>query len=357
MAPKLEMLAEGTTHTMLIDVHAHAQPPEYLDLLVRSGRYDMVEESTEAVLLREKNSGFPIISPRMPDIRERIAEMDRLQIDVQVLSLSVPQVYVVSGTDAVDFARHCNDYLASMVKQYPDRFRALASIPLTAETIDDAVRELARCVEELGMVGFTIGTNIDGAAINDRRFDPFFEEANRLGTTMFIHPMVPAGAEAMNEYHLASLVGYMFETTLAVSQLMFSNFFGRFLGINVVVAHMGGSLPYLVGRLDAGYRAYPECRESTRAPGDIIRDLYVDTVSFHAPAVQCAIDTLGVEHVLFGTDYPNGLGSMTDAVDLLEEMGLGRRDKRGIYSSNAAPLYGITTDDGPHLPFFGSLIS
>jgi aminocarboxymuconate-semialdehyde decarboxylase len=339
---------------VLIDIHAHAQPPEYLDILTKSGRFDVREEE-HGFTIREKGSKLLTMSPHMPDIRERVADMDRFGVDMQILSLSIPQVYFLSGDPALELARHCNDYLASMVQEYPDRFLALASIPLTAETIDDAVRELRRSVEELGMVGFVIGANIDGLPIDDPRFDPFYEEANRLGTLMFVHPMVPAGIEAMNDYALASLVGFMFDTTLAVSRLIFSNFFGRFMGINVVVAHLGATIPYLSGRLDAGYRAYPECQVISRAPSDAIRDLYVDTVSSHEPAIQCAIDTIGVERILFGSDYPHTIADVAGSIEIIEEMGLGRKAKRGVFGNNVASLIGIKKDEGPTLPFIGSL--
>lgn len=340
---------------MLIDIHAHAQPPDYLDILRTSGRYDIREEE-HGFIVRDKGSKILTMSPHMPDLTQRIADMDRLGVDMQILSLSIPQVYFLTGNAALELARHCNDHLASMVREHPDRFRALASIPMTADTIDDAVRELTRCVDELGMVGFIIGGNVDGTPIDDSRFDPFYEEANRLGTIMFIHPMAPAGIEAMNDYALAPLVGFMFDTTLAVSRLIFSNFFGRFLGIRVVVAHLGAAIPYLAGRLDAGYRAYPECQGISRAPSDAIRDLYVDTVSSHEPAIQCAIDTLGADRILFGSDYPHVIADVGGTIDLLEEMGLGRRDKRSIFGNNVAPLLGIKTEDGPSFPFIGTLV-
>lgn len=172
---------------------------------------------------------------------------------------------------------------------------------------------------------------------------------------MFIHPMVPAGVEAMDQYALTPLVGFMFDTTLAVSRLIFSNFFGRFLGINVIVAHLGGALPFLAGRLDAGYRKYPELQGTTRAPGDVLRDIYFDSVAFHEPAIRCAIDTVGVERILFGTDYPHLSGNMTQAIDLLEEMKLGRGEKRSILGNNAAGLFGLEVESGSTIPFLNIL--
>lgn len=343
--------------TVIIDVHAHAQPPDFHDILTRSGKFEISGEREEGVLLRDTTSGVVTLSPRMPEIRERVAEMDAHDVDIQILSLSVPHVYFASGDEALALTRHCNDYLASMVQQYPDRFRALASVPLTAETIDDSVRELHRSVEELGMVGFSIGSNINGQTIDDSHWDPFYEEANRLGAAMFVHPLAPVHTGMLDAYALTPMVGYLMDTTVAVSRLIFSNFFGRFLGINVIVGHLGGTLPFITGRLDDGYLMYPECQEITRPPSEAIQDLYVDTVSSHEPAIRCAIDTLGMEHILFGSDYPNAPANMARSVDILEEMSLGRRDKRRILGNNAAPLFGIESDDGPSFPLIGSLMA
>lgn len=325
---------------MRIDVHTHIQPPGFLDALLNSGRYEVSGDPESGLVLMEKGARILTVTAETQGIEQRIADMDRDEIDVQILSVSIPQVYFLEGDEAIKLARHCNDYLASIVQAHPDRFRALASIPLTAN-IDDAVRELTRCVDELGMPGFIIGANINGTPIDHASFDPFYEEANRCGATMFIHPMIPPGIEVMNQYALAPLVGFMFDTTLAVSRLIFSNFFGRFLGVKVVVGHLGAAIPYLAGRLDMGYRAYPDCQGISRSPSETMTDLYLDSATMNEPALRCAIETVGVEHILFGTDYPQVIGDVTGSIDRLEEMKLGRREKRGIFGNNAAPLFRI----------------
>jgi aminocarboxymuconate-semialdehyde decarboxylase len=248
-------------------------------------------------------------------------------------------VYFLSGQGAVDMAVQTNDYLAGIVQAYPDRFRALASIPLTAD-IDSAIAELVRCMDVLGMPGFLIGANIDGAPIDDPRFDPFYEEANRRGAVMFIHPMVPAGIETMNQYALAPLVGFMFDSTLAVSRLIFSNFFGRFLGINVVVPHLGGAIPFLAGRLDNGWRNYAECQGINRPPSEVIERLYFDTASGSEPALKCAIELAGEDHILFGSDYPQFSGDISGALSGVEHA-VNRRHRGKVLGDTAAKVFGL----------------
>jgi aminocarboxymuconate-semialdehyde decarboxylase len=322
---------------MRVDVHTHAYPPDYLKAVLDSGRFEAEHGTNDQLILREKGSRFLTITQRADDLAVRVEEMDAAGVDLQVLSLSIPQVYFLDGEASVSLARHCNDYFARMVEAYPTRFRALASIPLTAD-IDSAVNELVRCMDTLGMPGFVIGANVDGRPIDDPRFDPLYEEANRRGATMFVHPMIPAGIEAMGTYSLAPLVGFMFDTTLAMSRLIFSDFFGRFMGINVLVGHLGGALPYLAGRLDAGFQNYPDCQTITRPPSEIIERLYFDTASFHPSALRCAIEMVGTEHVLYGSDYPQVIGDGAAAMNVIEHT-VGRRARGKILGDNAAEMF------------------
>lgn len=322
---------------MRVDVHTHVQPPEFLKSLLESGRYEVERGQGEQLIVKEKGARFLTVVPEMHQPSDRIAAMDAAGIDVQILSLSVPQVYFLEGLAAVELAQLCNDALAGVVQQYPDRFRALASIPLTAD-IDAAIAELGRCMDTLGMPGFLIGGNIDGQPIDDPKFDPFYEEANRRGAVMHIHPMVPAGIESMGRYALAPLVGYPFDTTQAIARLIFSDFFGRFLGINVVGSHLGGAIPFLATRLDAGHRSYADCQGISRPPSEIIERLYLDTTGASSRAIELAVDLVGEEHLLFGSDYPHVVGDLADGIAAVEN-GVGRRHRGKVLGDNAAALY------------------
>ncbi len=324
---------------MRVDVHTHVQPQEYLQKLLDSGRYQVERGADDQLIIKEHGSRFLTVGPVAHDPAERVAAMDAAGVDVQILSLSTPNVYFLEGQDAIDMAVLTNDRLAGIVQAYPDRFRALASIPLTAD-IDSAIAELVRCMDVLGMPGFLIGANIDGAPIDDPRFDPFYEEANRRGAVMFIHPMVPAGVETMNQYALAPLVGFMFDTTLAISRLIFSNFFGRFLGIHVVAAHLGGAIPFLTGRLDAGWRNYPDCQGINRPPSEMIERIYFDTASSHEASLKCAIDTVGEDQIVFGSDYPQFGGDVSGAISAIESA-VNRRHRSRILGDTAARLFGL----------------
>jgi aminocarboxymuconate-semialdehyde decarboxylase len=325
---------------MRIDAHTHAQPPDYVQALLDSGRYEVARGAEDQLIITEKGARLLTVAPRTLPTDQRIAEMDAAGIDAQILSLATPNVYFLAGQPAVDLAMRCNDYLAGIVREHPARFRALASVPLTAD-VDSAIREYERCLDELGMTGVLIGANIDGTPIDDQRFDPFYEELNRRGTPLFIHPMAPPGIEVMNQYALAPLVGFMFDTTLAVSRLIFSNFFGRFLGINVLVGDLGGAIPYLARRLDLGYRTYPECQEINRPPSEVMERLYLDTGSCYEPTLRYAIETVGEDHLVFGSDYPQVVSDVSNAITSVESA-VARRHRGKIMGENAARLFGLS---------------
>lgn len=324
---------------MRVDVHTHAQPPEYLDALIASGRFDAVQQPGGPLVIQERGSRFLTITPQMHHPEQRIAEMDETGIDIQVISVTTPQVYFLHGQAGLDLARRCNDYLADIVRRYPTRFAALASVPLTADP-GAAVAEFTRCMDELGMVGALIGANIDGRPIDDPAFSPFYEELDRRAGTMLIHPMVPAGIEVMNQYALAPLVGFMFDTTLAVARLIFSGFFDRYPNVRVIVGHLGAAIPYLAGRLDIGYRSYPDCQGIDQPPSEYIRRLYLDTVSFHEPALRCAIETVGTGQILFGSDYPHVIGDVAGAIATIEHT-VPAAAVPGILGDTAAGLFGL----------------
>ncbi len=190
------------------------------------------------------------------------------------------------------------------------------------------------------MVGAIIGANINGRPIDDPAFAPFYEALNARKSTMLIHPMVPAGIEVMNNYALAPLVGFMMDTTLAVARLIFSGFFDKYPDVKVIVGHLGATAPYLAGRLDIGYRSYPDCKGIEQAPSEYLKRMYYDTVSFHIPALHCAAETVGADRIVFGSDYPHVIGDVAGATKVIEEA-LPASALSGILGDTAAGMFGL----------------
>jgi aminocarboxymuconate-semialdehyde decarboxylase len=331
---------------VIIDLHTHFYPPEYLTALeALHSSLEVTCDRNGNKVVKDRGARILTITPEMSDPASRLREMDDAGVDVQVLSLSTPNVYPFSKDDSVDLASRCNNYLADLAADYPDRFKCLASVPLNAP--DAAVRELERAIGDLGMNGLILGSNINGEPLNAPGFQPFFEEVDRLGLTVLIHPMTPAGVEKMYEYGLAPIVGFVFDTTMALTRMVYDGMMERYQNIKFVVAHLGGAIPYLFERINNGYRAYPECRERIGAlPTEYLKKLYYDTVSFYEPALMCAYETVGAEHMVLGSDYPHVIGSIGEAVSSIEALPVAQGEKELILGKNAQRILQLEDSGG-----------
>ncbi|HEU4728562.1 MAG TPA: amidohydrolase family protein, partial [Kofleriaceae bacterium] len=270
----------------------------------------------------------------MTDPAQRLADMDRVGIDVEVLSVSTPNVFFAEGAGQVEVARIVNDAYAELIARHPARFKGFASIPMDAP--DAALAELDRALGELSLNGVVLLSNIRGRALTDPAYRPFFEEANRRRVCVFLHPMIPAQSESFNEYVLGPLVGFPFDTSLAVARMCFDGMFRDFPDIRWVIGHLGGAIPYLMERLDNGFRDFAECRAKIdELPSTYLKRLHYDTVSFSAPALRMVRELVGVDHMVMGSDYPHMLGSIDRAVSSIERLDVPERDKQAIFSGTA----------------------
>jgi aminocarboxymuconate-semialdehyde decarboxylase len=321
---------------MRIDVHAHIVDRDYVEALTRLRGLSAERTPDGKMLLRRDGYTLAWSRPDMFDIGHRLREMDRKGIDVRILSLSTPNVYPWGGADQVRMARQMNDALARLCRAHPDRFVGLASLPL-AETAP-ALAELERAVGELGMSGVVIGSNVDGMAMNDARMEPVWARLNALRLPVFEHPMFPKDTAGLGEFELPLRVGFVFDTTLAVTRMIYGGVFERYPDFPYVVAHTGGALLTILERLDNGYRLFPDCRKFiSKPPSEYAKRLYYDTCAFYAPALRMAIESVGVGQLLFGTDDP-----FIDAdAAHVERLALGAADQATILGANAARLFGL----------------
>ena len=258
-------------------------------------------------------------------------------IGTQVLTFTTPGTHVESPATAVRLAPLVNDALAAVVQARPRSFAALAALP--RHDPPASVTELRRAGGPLGLRGAMVFSNVNGVALSDRRFWPLYEAANELEAVLYIHPSHPVGVEAMMDFWLMPLVGFLFDTTLAAAKLVFSGVVERFPRITWVLAHLGGAIPYLAERLDRGYRAFRECREHlTRPPSEHLKQFYFDTVNFDGKALELAISFAGADHILAGSDYPHQIGSLPLMLDSIRKLNLSERDRAAILGNNAARL-------------------
>jgi len=320
---------------MRYDLHTHYYPPSFFELIRQvPGDFSFGTDPTGRTIIRHKGARFFGVTAPMTDPEQRLNDMDRAGIDVEVLSVSTPNVFFAEGAHQADVARLVNDAYAELIARHPKRFKGFASIPMDAP--DAALNELDRALGELKLNGVVLLSNIRGRALTDPAYRPFFEEANRRRVCMFLHPMLPAQAEPFNEYVLGPLVGFPFDTSLAVARMCFHGMFREFPDIRWVIGHMGGAIPYLMERLDNGFRDFAECRARIDAlPSTYLKRLYYDTVSFSGPALRMVRDMVGADHMVMGSDYPHKLGSIDRAVTSIDRLDIPEYEKQTIFSGTA----------------------
>lgn len=235
-------------------------------------------------------------------------------------------------------AQIVNDSFAEIQPQYPTRFCPLATLPL--QDPQAAADELERAVTKLGLRGAMLFANVNGKPIHHKAYWPLYETAARLDVPLMIHPTSPPGVEAYQEYRTTALVGFLVDTTLAITLLMFEGVLAKFPSIKFVLGHLGGTIPYIAERIDRGYEAYPEVRTNIPEKPSFYfkRNCYYDTVAFEPNALQFAINFAGAEHVVLGSDYPHQIGDMEKAVKVIENLPNASDARTAILGGNARRL-------------------
>jgi len=324
----------------IIDFHNHFYPPAYLDAL-RSG--------SSAVQVTIDSDGNPriyypgdynIAVPGHRDIDYREQVLKDHGVDTQVITLTTPGTHVEQPGTAVRFAALVNDAFAAIRESKGGRFAPLATLPLNDPAA--SVRELRRACTELKFPGAMLFSNVNGAGLNEPQYWPLYEAADELGAVLYIHPTHPLGVEAMQDFWLMPLVGFLMDTTLAAAKIVFSGIPERFPHIRWVLTHMGGAIPYLAERLDRGFEAFSECRAHiSRPPTTYLRQFYFDTVNFDPNALEFAISFAGIDRIMAGSDYPHMIGSIPKMLATIRGLNRSDEDKAAIFGGNAARLLGI----------------
>ena len=321
----------------IIDFHNHYYPPTYLDALRSGSSTVKVTVDSEGNPLLHYPGDYNVAVPGHRDIDYRERVLMEHGVDTQVITLTTPGTHVETPATAVRFAALVNDAFASVVENKRGRFTALATLPLNDPAA--SVKELRRACGELRFPGAMLFSNVNGIALSDRRFWALYEAADDLGAVLYIHPTSPVGVEAMTDFWLMPLVGFLMDTTLAAAKLVFSGVPERFPRIRWALCHLGGTIPYLAERLDRGFEAFSECRANiSRRPSEYLKRFYYDTVNFDPGAIDLAIAFAGVDHILAGSDYPHQIGSIPKMLETIRGLDISARDKAAILGGNAARL-------------------
>jgi aminocarboxymuconate-semialdehyde decarboxylase len=326
----------------IVDFHNHFYPPEYVEALKAAGTASAVKVTyDENENPRVHYPGdYNILVPGHRDIDFRQGVLERHGVDTQVLSFTTPGVHVETAVRAVEWAQMVNDAFARVVRERKGRFTALATLPLNDPAA--SVVELERAMKVLGLPGAMVFSNVNHVALSDEQYAGLWKKADELGAVIYIHPTDPLGVDAMLDYWLMPLVGFLFDTTLAASKLVFSGVVARHPRIRWVLTHMGGAIPYLAERLDRGYRAFADCRRHIdRPPSEYLKQFYYDTVNFNPAAVRLALDFAGPDRILAGSDYPHQIGSIPLMLETIRGLDVDKSVRERILGGNAVKLLAL----------------
>lgn len=318
---------------MKIDVHTHILPERWPDLRERFGYGGFVRLEHHApcrARMMIDGKCFREIEDNGWSPARRLEDCARSRVEVQVLStVPVMFAYWAKPEHGHDLARILNDHIAGVVRDDPSHFMGLGTLPMQAP--DLAVRELKRCVNELGLAGAQIGTHVNGKNLDDPGIFAVFEAAQDLNAAIFVHPWDMLGKERMTKYWLPWLVGMPTETALAICSVIFGGVLERLPRLRIGFAHGGGSFPGTFGRIEHGFHARPDlCAvDNTRPPREYLGRFYLDSLVHEPDALRFLLRLVGEERVFLGSDYPFPLGEDPPGamIELMDDLSSATRER------------------------------
>ena len=323
-----------------IDLHSHIVTTDVLALIERDGHnFDtrIIERDGQRFFLIAETATRPINAKvlGLDDGAARLADMDAEGIERAALTC-VPFVMYpgVEPERALTVAQTHNDSVASLAARQPERFVGMASVPLQAPAL--AVRELERA-RNLGLVGVMISPSIKGQALDEPMFEVFWEAAEALHVLVFIHPFDAAPSGLLARYNLGNLVGNLTDTGLAAAAIICGGVLERHSRLRVLLAHAGGTLPAMLGRIDDGFQRFAEMRSRlSRRPSTYLSQLWLDTIAFNPPFLRSLIALLGADRFVVGSDYP--VGGPPHPVAEVQTLGLSPDEESAVLRLNALHL-------------------
>lgn len=328
---------------MKVDIFTHFAPPKYYKALAKK-----VPKNSYMMLPLE-------VTPAINDIESRLRILDRYDDYVQVLTLAGPPLdAVVSPEDGAELAKLVNDEMAELVVKHPDRFvGAVATLPM--HNMEKALKEAERAIEDLGLRGIQIHSSVAGSPMDGKEFFPLYEMMSRYNLPMLIHPMRRQTApdypvEDHSRYWIWQILGWPYESTVAMIRLVFSGVFDYYPEIKFIIHHCGAMVPFFCERI-VGCYDYAEVffktkytRQLRKPLKDYLKMFYGDTaIHGHTPGLMCGYAFFGAEHILFATDMPHdsqgGERYIRDTIAGVERMDIPEPEKRKIFGDNARQMF------------------
>ena len=325
----------------VIDVHTHMLNQAWLKLLEQHGRPRYTLKAVTGGLRAIHLDGAPFMTPvpEMFDWDLRIRNMDRVGIDVAVVSLTCPNVFWGGEKVSLKAAQVMNDEMGKARKAWPGRIQWLCSLPWQHEKA--ALAELKRCLKA-GACGVMVLANIGGKPLTDPVFAKIWRAIDAAKLPVLIHPTAPPGVGEMQmeQFQLTASIGFTTDTTLAVARMIYDGFFDRYEKLKIIASHGGGTLPYLIGRMDQCYEHIPACRTKIREkPSLHARRIYADSVVYADDALAMGLRVFGTGNVLYGSDYPHTIGDPVGCLARVDRLPEGARNR--VRGANAQRIFDL----------------
>ena len=333
---------ETRPKSITVDMHAHVAVPRAAELVkphldmstIPLSRFANAE--TKALSAKQEAD----IKDRIAGNDQRLADLDAMGIDMQLVCPPPPQCYYTVPLDiAVQATRMVNDGLAEFVTKRPDRYVALGGVPLSDGS--EAANELERCMKTLKFKGVEILTSVAGKELSDPAFAPFWKKAEELGALVLIHPNGFTHADRFTRFYFNNVIGNPLETTLALHYLIFDGVLERHPNLKILAVHGGGYLGGYSGRIDHAWGARSDSHGSLpKPPTTYLKKIYFDTVVFTPIQLEALVKTFGVDHVVMGTDYPFDMADF-DPIEHVVSTGFDASTTAAIAGGNAKKLLGL----------------
>ncbi|WP_271146012.1 amidohydrolase family protein [Brevundimonas sp. NIBR10] len=278
--------------------------------------------------------------PRLTDLSARLADMDAMGVDLQILSPSPTQYYYWAGPEAAEaLVLRQNEGIAELCARHPDRLAGLATVSL--QHPERAAAQARHAIRELGLKGVEISTLVGADPVDAPRFDPFWSAMNDLGAPVLLHPLGTTLGSRLDDHYLSNIIGQPAETAVALSRLIMGGHLDRFDAVRICAVHGGGYLPLYAGRSDHAWSVRPESCGCLQPPSAYLKRLWFDSLVYDPAHLRRLIDVVGADRVVVGTDYPFDMGDY-DPVGLIRSVeGLSPAERDAILSGNAIRLFGL----------------
>jgi len=324
-----------------IDLHTHVIPPTIVDAVRRDPqRFGIKIEEKGGQLFLERRGYSSELARAFYDIDAKIEAMDRMKLDISVISVAPPTFFYALSPDAgLAAAQLSNDGIAQMIAKYPARLRGMMTLPM--QDPDAAITELERVQKEHGFKSVELGTSIDGKPLADPKFRPVLKAIEQLGCFVFAHPYTCIAKGGMDGYQLVNLVGYPLDTTLMVAHLMFTGALDDLKTLKIVLAHGGGFVPYQIGRFAHGHKMRSDVSvDSKSSPTELLRRFYFDALTLDPQATRHLINKVGADHIVIGTDNPFDMGPEFPVAEIEAVPGITAAERAQICGLTALKLLG-----------------